>query len=254
MSAPLFIGRPFARRVLCGMRGRLATWRRPAVVFLGPTGDRVGGASGDAAQLVPVHDEALVAWRAWCQEHVGQRCRLALSGRWLLTCVVPDMAVGGKGRRSAEQARLHAAGQWAHYLGLDGDVLALDWVMRLVRIEGGTLVCAMRKEVLADFKAVAAQQGVTVVWMGPWWAEGMARWLRASAGQTAPRVLTVSESGWWVHFEAEGSRLQRLWIEPEGAEERIADAPAAGLLMGLTHSAAVAQVVAGSDPLWEGIS
>lgn len=254
------------RTFLTRWSARLATWRRPAVVCLGPVqpGGLCGepeGASPSVAgprALVPAHDEALAAWQQWCGSHAGQHCRLALSGQWLLNW----LAASDEKRPDIPQARAQALQHWAHYLGLDADVLSSDWTLRLARVPGGVLVCAMPRALVDDLLAVAAHHGVPVDWMGPWWATGVARWLaerpvaglRPEAGvrRNEPRSLATHEDGWLTHFEARGQGLQRVWVEREEAPSNHALSLTLGP-QGLSDEPATAMLVQGLAPAWRAV-
>ncbi len=242
------------RTLMPRWRARLATWARPAVVCLGPVAS--AGLPGHAIPtgpqaLVPSHDGALAAWGAWCEAHAGQRCRLALSGRWLLTGLV----TAETGRPDLGLVQAQAAGQWAHYHGLDTATLSSEWMVQLVRAPGAVLACAAPRVLVDDVLAVAAHHGVAVSWMGPWWAPGVARWLAerpaAPDDEGAPRlrVLTVYESGWVTRFEACPAALQRLWVEQ--ATERPDQAPSLVLgPQGLSDDRDTAALVQGRAQVW----
>ena len=242
------------RTLMPRWRARLATWARPAVVCLGPVPS--AGSVGDETPagpqaLVPAHDGALAAWGLWCEAHAGQRCHLALSGRWLLTW----LAVADTRRPDLDLARTQAALQWEHYLGLDAAELSSDWVLRLVRVPGGALACAAPRTLVDDVLAVAAHHGVAVGWMGPWWAPGVARWLADPSGSQGAeggdglRQLAAHESGWLTHFEARQPGLQRLWVEH--AVERPHQAPSLVLgPQGLSDDQDTAALVQGRAPVW----
>lgn len=239
------------RTLMPRWRARLATWARPAVVCLGPvpSAASVGDETPAGPQaLVPAHDGALAAWGPWCEAHAGQRCHLALSGRWLLTWLAAD----GTRRPDLDLARTQAARQWEHYLGLDAVELASDWVLRLVRVPGGVLACAAPRALVDDVLAVAAHHGVVVGWMGPWWAPGVARWLAdrpASQGADELCQLAAYENGWLTRFEARPPGLQRLWVEH--AMETPKQAPSLVLgPQGLSDDPDTAALVRGRAPVW----
>lgn len=235
-------------------RARLSTWRQPAVVCLGPCGPTDDEQAPDFG-LVPSHDQALAAWQRWCLAHAGQRCRLALSSQWLLSCLVAQEE-GAKARRwrstFLEEAVARAAQQWEHYLSLDAITLHRDWVLRPARVEGGVLVCAAPRVLVDDLLAMARHHGVRVVWLGPWWAAGLHRWLGNPA--SVADVLTVHEPGWSLHFERSGRALQRLWMQQDGS---IAPTQQTGLVLdgaGLVDDMATAALVQGRADLWRGVA
>lgn len=182
-----------------------SAWRQPAWLCLVPTVDAASSPLG-----VPVHDQALLQWRQWCEAHPGQRVRLGLSARWLLSSVVLTAARGAVARREAMD---EAESRWAHLLGLDAATWRERWVCRAVPLPQGVLVCAAPRALLDDMVAVARHHHVTVHWVGPWWTNGLKSWLMRGQDD-AQRSLSLQESGWGVHAQAQGDKLVGLWAEP----------------------------------------
>lgn len=168
---------------------------------------------------VPVHDEALLQWRRWCETHEGRHVRLGLSARWLLSTALPH---DGRRPDGPAQAQAEAASRWAHFLGLDDAAWQARWVTRAVPMPQGVLVCAVPRVLVDDVLAVAARHHVTVQWLGPWWAQGLTQWLTQGDNPAASRALVMRETGWAVHVQASGAQVTQLWGEPDGGE------PAAG--------------------------
>ena len=188
------------------LKGRMRTWRRPAAVFLAPEPSSPMGA------LVPDHAQALLAWRDWAQAHVGERCTVGLSSRWLLHTLVPQPEGP---RLSKAQAMEAASQQWSHYMGLSAADLDAQWLLRPTHVPGGWLVAASPRTLVADFLAVAQGHQVQVVWMGPWWAQGLQAWLQKS-GTNGPAsdTLAMVEPAWAIAAQAREGLLQRLWAQP----------------------------------------
>lgn len=188
-------------------RGRLTTWRRPRAIMLASPDTVAGGPSA----LAP-NDAALLAWRDWCAAHAGQRCYVALSSCWILSMAE---------QAPPEDARAAALQRWGHYLGeadLEG---AGNWSTRVSSFDGASLVCMAPRALLQDILALAGKQHVNVCWIGPWWAQGLARWLMApppeggtGTSDVRHRTLELREPGWTVYVHAEGKRLVNIWSGP----------------------------------------
>ena len=206
--------RPWMRQwqaVRARWRGRMSTWRHPSWVCLAPPQGAACSALG-----VPVHDDALLPWRHWCEAHQGQHARLALSARWLLGTVLP-VADGGLVVR--QQAKAEAVSRWAHLLGLDESAWQQRWVTRSVALPQDLLVCAVPRALIDDVLAVAAHHRVALQWIGPWWAHGLRQWLSAQPPSDGKhRTLVMREAGWAVHAQAQGPRLVQLWAEPDAGD------------------------------------
>lgn len=167
--------------------------------------------TGMGATIVPPHDEALLAWRAWCAAHIGQRCRLNLSSRWQFSMVL-DGSSGPKTHQHAEQT---ASRNWQHYFGIDEQTWKTDWITRTAALDGKMLVLALPRLLMDDVLTVARRQGVHVIWAGPWWLRGALHWLDlARKGDGQPRSLSMGEPGWSVTLTAEGHGLTSINSAP----------------------------------------
>jgi hypothetical protein len=204
-------------------RGCWQSWRRPHALYL----------SCPDASLTPADDAQ--AWQApldaldaWCAQHPGARCELALSSAATLWHVAPLDA----GDRTALPAAWEDAfAQWAHYMDVDlnqPEVLA-RWQLQEAPTEGFTLLAATPLALSAGLQDVAARHGVQLLWLGPWWVRGLACWLQALRKAThvehgtdaiAPWAqLHLAEPGWAWAAQAQpmpqpSSRLQRRWGRP----------------------------------------
>jgi hypothetical protein len=230
-------------------QGRMRTWRVPQGVFIAPEPSVAMGASSSA--LVPDHGAALLAWREWAQAHVGERCVVGLSSRWLLHTLVREP----EGQRfTAAQAGEAAAQQWSHYMGLNTAELAAQWLLRPTAAPGGWLVAASPRALVDDLLTVAHGQHVQVVWMGPWWAHGLEAWVKnATSGE---RTLAMNEPDWAVAAQGQGRELQALWAQPSLSAEasEVVSVPSA---LGLQHGRslvwfdeATADIVRGKPSAW----
>jgi len=237
-------------------QGRLRTWRVPQGVFIAPELSATTGSQ--ASGLVPDHGEALLAWRDWAQAHVGERCVVGLSSRWLLHTLVTEP----EGQRfSAAQASEAAAQQWSHYMGLNSAELAEQWLLRPTAVPGGWLVAASPRALVDDLLAVARSQHLQVVWMGPWWAQGLAAWLSHTA--PGPHTLAMNEPAWAVAAQAQGRELQGLWAQPSLSADTAADAEVVQVpsALGLQHGRslvwfdeATADIVRGAPQAWRALA
>jgi hypothetical protein len=230
-------------------QGRMRTWRVPQGVFIAPEPAAATGASASA--LVPDHGAALLAWREWAQAHVGERCVVGLSSRWLLHTLVTEP----EGQRyTAAQAVEAAAQQWSHYMGLNTADLAEHWLLRPSAVPGGWLVAASPRALVGDLLAVAQSQHVQVVWMGPWWAHGLEAWAQQS--RHGERTLAMNEPDWAVAAQGRGRELQGLWAQPSLNTEAD-DAVRVPSALGLQHGPslvwadeATADIVRGAPAAW----
>jgi hypothetical protein len=206
MSMSLSSLQPFLLPSVATLKGRMRTWRAPRSVFLAPE------ASSAMVALVPDHAQALLAWRDWAQAHVGERCTVGLSSRWLLHTLVPHT----DGPRLTQAQALEAAcQQWSHYMGLSGADLDAQWLLRPTAVPGGWLVAASPRALVADLLAVAKAHQVQVTWLGPWWAQGLQDWLQQSgADGDASHTLAMLEPAWTLSAQAQGGALQGLWAQP----------------------------------------
>ncbi len=176
----------------------------------------------------------------WCSEHAGQVCSVSLSARWLMHSVAAsDM--------SADAAHEHAMGQWAHYLDIDETAMDAGWVLRHTHAPGVNLLCAAPRDLVLGLQEQAAQHGVRIEAMHPWWAHGLQTWLASLAsslndedggdvdkgtadsalasGPAQPpssvAELTLHEPGLRIHVQAEippegAPRLSHIWTEVVG--------------------------------------
>jgi hypothetical protein len=220
MSMSLPFLQPFTLPSWAALKGRMRTWREPQLVFLAPDPASAMGT------LVPDHAQALLAWRDWAQAHVGERCAVGLSSRWLLHTLVQQPEGPSLTKVQAVQA---ASQQWSHYMGLSAADLDAQWLLRPTAVPGGWLVAASPRTLVADLLAVAQGHQVQVVWMGPWWAQGLQAWLQKSgANGGTSGTLAMVEPAWAIAAQAQGGQLQRLWAQPSfetPASERLS-APA----------------------------
>lgn len=175
---------------------------------------------------VPLHDEALLQWRRWCEAHQGRHVRLGLSARWLLSTALSPAGQGGAARAQAQaQAQAEAVSRWSHFLGLDDAAWQARWVTRTVALPQGALVCAVPRALVDDVLAVAAHHHVTVQWLGPWWAQDLNQWLTAGGATASPRTVRMREPAWAVHVQAQGAHVTQLWGEPDAGEPVAVDEP-----------------------------
>jgi hypothetical protein len=195
-------------------------WRgllKPARVLVLPGPGHTDAAQAAPSDLpVPAFDAALLAWRDWCSRHAGQRCKVALSSAWTLTGLVPDEALAAQAQgvhatqtTQATQAIEHMSQQWAHYMGMGAATLSRDWLVRATRVQAGWLVCATPRQLVDDLLMLAQRHRVRVVWMGPWWTNGLQRWARRAPAA----LLHIVEPGWCLHVESQTS-LSRVWAAP----------------------------------------
>lgn len=231
-------------------QGRMRTWRVPQGVFIAPEPLVATGAASSA--WVPDHGAALLAWRDWAQAHVGERCVVGLSSRWLLHTLVREP----EGQRfTPAQAGETAAQQWSHYMGLNTAELADQWLLRPTAVPGGWLVAASPRPLVDDLLAVAHSQHVQVVWIGPWWAQGLQAWLSRSTSDLA-RTLAMNEPDWAVAAQGLGRELQGLWAQPSlNAEvaEAVSVPSALGMQQGralVWFDEATSDIVRGTPTAW----
>ncbi|MFT3858858.1 MAG: hypothetical protein QM742_15630 [Aquabacterium sp.] len=205
----------------------MRTWMRPSVVLLSPW-------SGGRADAPADIDAALEDFERWCQAHAGAVCDVALSGRWLLSCVVPDeaneqaeempLSQGGRGpaRDPLEAMRAYAERQWDHYLGLDAGDLARQWVVRPLMQGQVRLVCAMPSDLLEGLTRHAKAHAVVLRRVRPWWICALQAWMAAEPGQTALAMAERTAGGqfitWarWSGRPSQGGVLESIWSEWRG--------------------------------------
>ncbi|HEX5357276.1 MAG TPA: hypothetical protein VFW93_13740 [Aquabacterium sp.] len=209
---------------------------------------------------------ALSAFAQWCEAHPGVRCRVGLSGCWLLHSVP-----GPTG--DAQSAQALALQQWAHYLDLDESTLLRDWVLREVAVSKVALVCAVPRSLIEGLHEQATAHGVRLEWVGPWWAQGVQFWLAdLAADVTRPegiRTLHLVEPDLVTHVQATGqpgktASLQRIWSDRHDASRLapgdgrvVLQAPASdgqantAVQHGLWDHTALQPVLSGVDSCWK---
>jgi hypothetical protein len=190
-------------------------------------------------------DEAIVlpAFAQWCAANEGAVCDVALPSRMLLCSVTPP---SGSGRQARAQAREQALAQWAHYHDLTPEALAEQWVLRQLVQPAFGLLCAAPRSLIAGLVSAAAEHGVRLRWVGPWWVAGLQTWLSTlQADQPEPlHCLVLHEPGMRTHVQATQKRGERaalslLWAEAADLPGQ----PGAG-----DRSDAVADAGSGSSP------
>lgn len=166
-------------------------WQVRSAVLMAPA-----HAPGDAEAI----DAGVQALSQWAQAHPGGSLELGLSSRWLLCAATPEAT-------TAEQALQLAVQQWAHYLGLEEASLQADWVLQPVVSPRVRLVCAVPRALLEGLHEAAAEHGVRLRAVLPWWAFGLQAALdeAAQVGDAAP-VGPLSwcwdEPGWRTCVQA----------------------------------------------------
>jgi hypothetical protein len=199
-GVPLSAG-GLARRTWLRLKARLATTLKPhALLLQGPV---------DAINQAGAIEPALHAFAQWCEAHEGSACELGLSSRWLLSSAAPA-------GWTKEAVHEHVLRQWEHYFGLDATQLANDWVLRQALSRSASVVCATPRALIDGLREVAAEQGVQLLSVGPWWARGVQAWLASLAdqatqggneGATEPWRLTLAEPGLLTHVQARSPAL-----------------------------------------------
>ena len=169
----------------------LGRWQVRSAVLMAPA-----HAPGDAEAI----DAGVQALSQWAQAHPGASLELGLSSRWLLCAATPDAT-------TAEQALQLAVQQWVHYLGLDEAGLQADWVLQPVVSPRVRLVCAVPRALLDGLHEAAAEQGVRLRAVLPWWAFGLQAVLGdaaevADAAPPGPLSWCWDEPGWRTCVQA----------------------------------------------------
>lgn len=198
-----------------------STWQPLTVALLAPP-----HVPGDATATDAAINAALDAFDAWAAEHEGVNVAVQLSSRWLLCCATPEAANGVQARELAQQ-------QWAHYFGLEAELLNAEWLTVDV-LQGGAqaaaqgdvkLVCAVPRALIDGLKDVARERGLQLQAAMPWWAEGLQTALTAHAlalpaptqPEGATRAWAWAEPGLLTQAQAEVRDgrwvLTRLWAE-----------------------------------------
>lgn len=253
---------PMWRTAWQRLRSRVQSAWRPAMpLFVFGAADKAGDWSA-----------VLQGFASWCTLHEGQRCTVGLSGRCVLSRVAaPDLTL--------DEASQQALQQWAHYLDMDEASLRQDWVWRQVAAPGAHLLSAAPRGLIEGLQARAAEHGVRLEWVGPWWAQGVQAWLaslaalHADVAQAHTHVLHLLEPDLVTHVEARQmpaapAHLLRVWVEvapDQGAEQAMAreglvvrlpephlqlDAPAPYHNHVWDHSLA-ATTIQGQAPCWQ---
>jgi hypothetical protein len=240
-----------ARRTWLRLKARLATTLKPHTVLLQGPVDAINQAGAIAA--------ALQAFAQWCEAHEGCVCELGLSSCWLLSNAAPT-------GWTKDAVHEHVLRQWEHYFGLDAAQLANGWVLRQVLSPNAAMVCAAPRALIEGLQGVAADHGVQLLSVGPWWARGVQAWLDSLAdqaadegnegneGTTEPWRLTLAEPGLFTHVQARSpasgsvaAQLGALWTEASDARVH------AGLIgrhQTLVLQAPSATLTEGEPPAW----
>lgn len=212
-TLPEPVSKPMWRAAWQRLRSRVqSSWLPATTLFVYGAPDKSGEWS-----------DVLQGFAAWCALHEGQRCRVGLSGRCVLSRVAaPELTL--------DEASQQALQQWTHYLDMDEASLRQDWVWRHVAAPGARLLSAAPRSLINGLQACAAEHGVGLDWVGPWWAQGVQTWLaslHADGAQAQTHVLHLLEPGLVTHVEAqqmpaEPASLLRLWLEvvPAQASEQ----------------------------------
>jgi hypothetical protein len=193
-------------------RGRLKTLRHPHALYL--SCPEAGHTPADEAEA---WQAPLAAFEAWCAQHPGERCELALSSAATLWHLAPH---GQSDRAALATCWADAFAQWAHYMDVDlnqPEVMA-HWQLQEAPASGFTLMAATPLALSAGLQEVAARHGVQLLWLGPWWVRGLARWLQAlPQASDAPLHLHLAEPGWAWQAQAEPMAQPSLrWLRPWG--------------------------------------
>lgn len=175
-----------ARGAVRRTSARLATLLRPRTVVLGEAG-------GDV-------DLVVESFRQWCAAHAGAACEIALSSRWVVTCVPP----AGAGAMTAQELRQYARRQVAYYFD-DAQVIGgAGWMIATSIRKGVVLACAVRADLVSRLKASADVHQVSIRRMFPWWAATVAPLEGAS------HEVVVAEPGITAVFQFTQGRLHRV--------------------------------------------
>lgn len=206
----------------------LGRWQVRSAVLMAPA-----HAPGDAEAI----DAGVQALSQWAQAHPGASLELGLSSRWLLCAATPDAT-------TAEQALQLAVQQWVHYLGLDEASLQADWVLQPVVSPRVRLVCAAPRALLDGLHEAAAEQGVRLRAVLPWWAFGLQAVLGdATEAADSPDATDVTDA-------ASVGPLSWCWDEPgwRTCVQAVNTARAAGALASTPAPVAVSGWVV--DRIW----
>lgn len=207
MNASLSLQMPgqWAQTGWSRFKGRLRSLRQPIRLYVHSPADTQDDWDGLAQ-----------AFEQWCAAHEGQSCELALSERFLLSCLT-------EAGLTREQMRQKALDQWAHYLDLEETALQDDWVWRHAALPGAEWLCAAPLGLIDALRDVAGEHGVRLLWVGPWWAHALQDWLAGLQAEgidetVAEPELSLIEGGLCIRAQARLSaegvpQLVRLWSE-----------------------------------------
>jgi hypothetical protein len=165
---------------------RLATWLKPRTVCLGAAG-------GDV-------DIAVDAFDAWCAEHPGAVCELALSSRWVICCVPPL----GAGAMTALELRRYAQRQIAHYLDDARESDDPRWAIAVSQRPNAHVACGAPGELIDRLKSAAKVHRVSIQRIFPWWLAA------ASPSPESPGRVVVAEPGIVTALHFLQGRLHRV--------------------------------------------
>lgn len=233
-------GRPAWRATLARLAQRARHAVRSGVVadalFVGPTDEA-------AARTDPL-TASLDGFAHWCAAHPGSRCELGLSARLVHTCVAPPEA----GALAPEDLRDYAQRQFQHYFG----TVEAGYVVAASTVAEAPLACGAPATVVQALQAIAAEQGVRIARLAPWWAAGVAAALRQAPADAACTVVALEPQAFTV-LQAAGGRVQRIWTEvlPPGAGDwraRLREHLSAGQPVWLVSEPAAAAVLRGRAP------
>lgn len=198
-------------------RGRLrALWRRDRI-WLAPgaqsctSPSAADRASGTPLWLGPDPADMLTAWAAWCEQHPGARCEIALSSHWVWTLTVPASEEGA----SAAQRVTEARAAWAEAMGVSPELLAEHLLWRALPAGEPALVCALPRGLADPLMAVAMQHGVSVERMFPWWLAAARDWWFGVRREPSPSEghVVALEPGLVLHFEVDSDQGLVVWSE-----------------------------------------
>ncbi len=175
----------FARRVAA----RLATLLKPRTVFLGE-------ANGDPDLLV-------ASFQAWCAAHAGVACEIALSSRWVVSCVPP----AGAGAMTARELRQYAQRQISHYLDDARETPEAGWRIATSVRTDRAVACAVSRDLVDRLKVAARTHRVSIQRIFPWWVA------MVTPHQDASHDVVVAEPGISTVFQFTQGRLCRVGTE-----------------------------------------
>lgn len=227
-----------------GLKGRMRTSLRPRYVMV---------PGGDVSSPAATQDWSAwgQAFDAWCGDNPGVKCVLGLSERLLMHALTDEGL-------APDEALSQAHRQWMHYMEMDESSLANDWVCRQVAVGSRQLLSAAPRGLVDALQDAARRHGVSLQWMGPWWARPLQVCLSAAGGDGGDALtqLRLSEPGLHVLVDAELPEkssqpvLRRLWVEM-GDEPSASRAAATSM----TATTAIAPSTAlASMPAWDLLS